>query len=345
MAKPLSSEDKIALAEIEAGKKLPLKVEKLDRALDRIVPAEADLFQVATGYKFTEGPVWIPGGSLLFVDIPGDTINELGPDGKTHVFLHLSGEDASVPGGVPKLVLNGMTLDPRDRLTVAGYAQRNVFRLESIDPKAQVTILADSYQGKRLNSPNDVVYKSDGSLYFTDPPYGLHKQDRDPEKDLQVNGVYRLPGAMDQKPGTPPMRAQLQLVVKDLTRPNGIAFSPDEKYLYVNNSGPKKIWVRYRVETDGTLADARTFCDGTSDPRRGNPDGMKVDRKGNIYSAGPGGVWIFSPKGKHLGTLEIPETVGNLAWGGPDHRTLYITATRSVYRIVLKVSGIPPGTR
>jgi gluconolactonase len=322
----------------EVGERNPVKVERLDPMLDRIVPANTALFRVATAYKFTEGPVWIPSRFLLFADIPNDNIDELDPDGKTHVFLHPNWYNATTPY---EYGINGMTIDLRGRLTVAGYAQHDVWRLESMGPNSQVTILADSYDGKRLNAPNDLVYKSDGSLYFTDPIFGLRRQDI----QLQVRGVYHIRGAMDQEPGAPPMRQRLQLLVNDLTGPNGIAFSPNEEYLYVNNSSPKKFWMRYRVKADPTLVDGKVFCDATSDPRRGNPDGMKVDTKGNIYSAGPGGVWIFSPKGNHLGTLEIPETVGNVAWGGSNHRTLYITATRSVYSIVLNAPGISPVTR
>jgi gluconolactonase len=235
-----------------------------------------------------------------------------------------------------------MTLDERGRLTVAGHAQRNVYRLESLVPGAPVAILADSYEGKRLNSPNDLVYRSDGSLYFTDPPYGLRTQkDNDPEKQLQVNGVYRIPHATRQGAVAEPARAELQLLVSDLTRPNGIAFSPDEKYLYVNNSEPKKIWMRYRVLPDGSLTEGKMLYDATSDPRPGSPDGMKVDEEGNIYSAGPGGVWIFSPEGKPLATILFTEKVANVAWGGPDRRTLYVTASSSVYRVNLKIAGMP----
>ena len=234
-----------------------------------------------------------------------------------------------------------MTLDARGRLTVAGHAQRDVFRFESFNPHGQITILADSYQGKRLNSPNDVVYRSDGSLYFTDPPYGLPTQsDSDPAKQLKVNGVYRIPHALEQKPGAPPARGALQLLVSDLPRPNGIAFSPDEKYLYVDNSQPKKQWMRYRVKADGTLTDAKLLYDATADPGAGNPDGMKVDEEGNIYSAGPGGVWIFTPEGKPLGKLLMPDRVSNVAWG-PDGHTLYITDSASVYRVRLKIAGEP----
>jgi gluconolactonase len=235
-----------------------------------------------------------------------------------------------------------MTLDSIGRLTVAGHAQRDVFRLESLDPDGPITILADSYQGERLNSPNDLVYSSDGSLYFTDPPYGLRTQkDNDPDKQLKVNGVYRLPHALQHKPGAPPANANLQLLVSDLTRPNGIAFSPDEKYLYVDNSEPKKLWVRYRVQPDGSLAEGKVIYDATSDPRPGAPDGMKVDEQGNLYSAGPGGVWIFSSDGKPLATILMPERVANLAWAGEDRKTLYIAASTSVYRVRLKIPGAP----
>jgi len=323
--------------------KITPTVERLDPALDRIIPAQPTLEKVATGFTWTEGPVWVPAGYLLFADIPSNSIRKWSPAEGTSVFLQPSGYKGAAPYGGPEPGSNGMTLDSHGRLTVAGHAQRDVWRLEKIDPKAQVTILADSYQGKSLNSPNDLVYKSDGSLYFTDPPYGLRTQkDDDPAKQLQVNGVYRLPGATAQRPAAPPDRGQLQLLVKDLPRPNGIAFSPDEKYLYVNNSEPKKFWMRYTVQPDGTLADPKLFFDASSDTRPGSPDGMKLDQEGNLYSAGPGGVWIFSPEGKHLGTIDMPEKVGNLAWGDADHKTLYITASSSVYRISLKVPGIYP---
>ena len=154
-----------------------------------------------------------------------------------------------------------------------------------------------------------------------------------------MNGVYRIPAAQSQKPGAPPARAKLQLLVKDLPRPNGIAFSPDEKWLYVNNTSPKKLWMRYPVKSDGTLGEGEVLFDATSETAPGAPDGMKVDQHGNIYSAGPGGVWIISPEGEHLGTIPVPEVVGNLAWGDADRKSLYITASTSVYRIKLKIAG------
>jgi len=320
-------------------------IQRLSPALDAIVPADAKIDHVATGegFKWLEGPVWIHAGYLLFAEIPSNSIRKWTPGGSVSIFMQPSGYKGSAPYGGPEPGSNGMTLDARGRLTVAGHAQRNVWRLEAMNPGAQVTILADSYNGKRLNSPNDLVYKSDGSLYFTDPPYGLRTQsDHDPEKQLQVNGVYRIPGALQQKPSAPPASAKLELLVKDLPRPNGIAFSPDEKFLYVDSSEPKKLWMRYSVKADGSLENGQVFYDATSDNSPGAPDGMKVDRKGNIYSAGPGGVWIFSAEGKHLGTMHLPEKVGNMAWGDRDGRTLYITATTSIYRVKLKIAGIRP---
>ena len=316
------------------------EVQRLDPSVDQIVPAGAGLEKVATGFnKWTEGPVWTHEGSLLFAEIPSNNIIQWIPGQTARVFIHPSGYKGSEPFKGPEPGSNGMTLDAKGRVTVAGHAGRTVWRLESVDPQAQVTVLADSYQGKKLNSPNDLVYKSDGSLYFTDPPYGLATQsDDDPAKELQVNGVYRIPGARQQKPGTPPERDKLQLVIKDLPRPNGLAFSPDEKFLYVADSG-KKLWMRYRVQPDGSVADGSVFLDPSSDPAKGVPDGLRLDQKGTIYSSGPGGVWIISPEGKHIGTIKVPEVVSNVAWGDKDGKTLYITGSTSVYRIKLTIQG------
>jgi gluconolactonase len=235
-----------------------------------------------------------------------------------------------------------MTLDTKGRVTIAGHARRNVWRLETLDPKAKITVLADQFEGKPLNSPNDLAYRSDGSLYFTDPPYGLPTQsDQDPEKKLSFNGVYRIPGARDQAAGAPPDRAKLQVVIRDLPRPNGIAFSPDEKVLYVSNSGPKK-WFRYTVRPDGSVTDGKLLFDASAEKGAGGPDGIKVDRQGNVWGSGPGGVWILSPDGKHLGTIPVPEVVGNLGWGDADGKTLYIVASTSVYRIRTRVGGVKP---
>jgi gluconolactonase len=319
----------------------PLKMDRLDPSIDKIVPAGAIVERIVTGFTWIEGPVWTD-GRLFFAEIPSNSIRTWTPGKGVNIFLQPSGYKGTAPYGGSEPGTNGMTLDARARLTVAGHAQRDVFRFESLDPKGPITILADKYQGKQLSSPNDLVYKSDGSLYFTDPPFGLRtQQDNDPEKQLAVNGVYRIPHALQQKPGAPPARAELQLLVSDLTRPNGIAFSPDEKYLYVNNSLPKKIWMRYRVKPDGTLTDAKLLYDDTADTRPGNPDGMKVDMEGNIYSAGPGGVWIFSPEGKPLGTILMPGRVANVAWAGADRKMLYITGSEGIFRVHLKIAGEP----
>jgi gluconolactonase len=320
---------------------VPLKLDRLSPAIDHIIPANARIERVATGFKWVEGPVWLDGG-LFFAEIPSNSIRKWTPGSGVATFLTPSGYKGSAPYGGPEPGSNGMTLDIQSRLTVAGHAQRDVYRFESLSANGPITILADSYRGKRLNSPNDLVYKSDGSLYFTDPPYGLRTQhDNDPEKQLTVNGVYRLPHALEHKTGAPPANAALQLLITDLTRPNGIAFSPDEKYLYVNNSEPKKIWMRYRVQPDGSLTEPKLLYDATTDQRPGAPDGMKIDVEGNIYSAGPGGVWIFSPEGKPLGTIVFSEKVANVGWAGTDHKMLYIVASSSIYRIHLNIAGAP----
>jgi gluconolactonase len=323
---------------------IPVVVERLDPAADAIIPEAPTLRKLATGYTWTEGPVWTREGYLLFAEIPSNTIRKVVPGDSATIFLQPSGYLGSAPFGGREPGTNGMTLDARGRLTVAGHGQRDVYRVESLgEPAAHHTILADMYQGKRLNSPNDLVYRSDGALYFTDPPYGLPTQsDTDPAKELTIDGVYRLPAALDQAPGDPPRRDRLQLLVSDLPRPNGIAFSPDEKTLYVSNSGPRRFWMRYPVHPDGTLGAGEVLFDASSDPRAGNPDGIKVDRAGNVYGSGPGGVWIFSPAGRHIATILLPERASNVSWGGRDGRSLFITASSSVYQIDLKVPGVHP---
>jgi len=324
----------------------PTKVERLTKGMDDIAPTDAALTKLASGYTWTEGPLWIYGqaGYLLFAEIPSNTIYKMVPGHKPAIFMRPSGWNQPVPFQGKEPGSNGMTLDSRLRVTVAGHANRNVWRMETMNPKGLITVLADSFEGKKLNSPNDLVFKRDHSLYFTDPPYGLETQeDSDPKKELTVNGVYRLDNPLNQAPGSRPDANKLHLLISDLTRPNGIAFSPDEKYLYVNCSDPKnKIWMRYKMQADGSVAEPQLIADATSDPRDGGPDGMKVDQRGNLYSTGPGGIWIFSPELEHIGTIDVPERTGNLAWGGTDGRTLYIMASGSVYSIRLKIPGVRP---
>jgi gluconolactonase len=202
-------------------------------------------------------------------------------------------------------------------------------RIVRVGKDLKMTPLVERYDGKRLNSPNDLVFRSDGALYFTDPPYGLVKQDEDPAKEIPFNGVMRF------KDG------KVDVIIKDLTRPNGIAFSPDEKVLYVSNSDEKqKVWMRYDVAPDGTVSNGRVFFNVTAEREAGLPDGLKVDSKGNVYATGPGGVWVFSPEGKNLGTIKPPETPANCNWGD-DGKSLYITAQTGLYRIKLAVAGKP----
>ena len=323
----------------------PDPVQRLDPEMDKLLAKDAKVERLATSpdFTWTEGPIWIHSGYLLFAEIPSNSIRKWSPESGLSLFLQPSGYRNPKPFAGKEPGSNGMTLDRKGRLTMAGHARRNVWRLESLDPTAQQTVLADSYEGKPLNSPNDLVYKSDGSLYFTDPPYGLATQkDNDPEKALKFSGVYRIPGALDQAPGSPPANNKLQLLNADLPRPNGIAFSPDEKYLYVDNSEPQRIWMRFEVKPDGTLGTGMVFHDASSDKGTGAPDGLKVDRQGHLYSTGPGGVLVFSPAGKHLGTIAVPERTANLAWGDADAKTLYITASSSIYKIRTNVPGIRP---
>ncbi|MBI1792131.1 MAG: SMP-30/gluconolactonase/LRE family protein [Acidobacteria bacterium] len=304
------------------------KVDRKDAGLDKIVPSGARIEKLAGGFGFIEGPVWLKEGALLFSDIPNNVIHRWTPDGKVVRFLHPSGcAGSDAPAGA-FIGSNGLTLDKQGRLIVCEHGNGQVTRVEK-DGKR--TVLAGRYEGKRLNSPNDAVYKSNGDLYFTDPPYGFPKLDDDPNKELKFNGIFRLSGG------------RLQLVYKDLSRPNGLAFSPDERYLYVSNSDEKrKIWMRFHVQKDGSLAHGKVFADVTDQTAGGLPDGMKIDKKGNLYCTGPGGVWIFTAQGKHLGTIQPPETPANCHWGDSDGKTLYMTARTGLYRIKLSVEGIRP---
>ena len=301
-----------------------------DPAIDAIVPANPKIFKLAEGFQFTEGPVWVKPGYLLFSDPNANTIYKYNPtDAKLSVFKTPSGYSGKDIGEYFQPGSNGLTLDAQDRLTINEHGNRRITRIEK---DGRSTVLADRYEGKRLNSPNDLVYRSDGTLFFTDPPFGLPKFYDDPRKELSYSGVFAL------------YKGQLKLVSTDLKGPNGIAFSPDEKYLYVGNWDPeKKIIMRYEVGENGSLNNGKVFFDMTHAPGEDAIDGIKVDRRGNLYVSGPGGLWIISPEAKHLGTIVAPKHPHNMAWGD-DGKTLYLTAQGTLYRMPLKIAGSLPGT-
>src|SRR6058998_112409 len=308
-----------------------VEVIRKDPALDAIVPPNPKIFKLAEGFKFTEGPVWDrKGGFLLFSDPNNNTIYKYSPEGSGQlaVFREKSGYEGADIAEYGQPGSNGLTFDSQGRLTINQHGNRRVVRLES---DGQLNVLADKFEGKRLNSPNDLVYRSDGTLYFTDPPFGLPKFFNDPRKELPFSGVFAV------KDGNP------KLVTKDFTGPNGIAFSPDEKYLYVGDwDDHKKIVMRYEVNSDGTLKNGKVFFDMTSAGTEDALDGMKIDKAGNLYVSGPGGLWILSPEGKHLGTIIPPKHPHNFAWGDTDGKTLYMCARSGLYRMKLNIEGIRP---
>ena len=315
-------------------------VARLDPALDRIIVTDARLELLKTEYYgIAEGPVWIregQAGYLLFSDIGGNVIYKWTPGNTVSVFLEKAGWTGSNVGELVGYVAasghlfivnfgpNGITVDPLGRIVFTAQGDRTIVRLEKNGTR---TVLADRYQGKRLNRPNDLVVKSDGWVYFTDP-----RPANNPSIELPHGGLYRV------KDGP----SDLQALDTEIT-PNGLAFSPDEKILYVNGGG--QIF-RYDVQPDGRLTNKRLFINpSASDKTPGNPDGMKVDRAGNLWSTGPGGIWIISPAGTHIGTIRLPEPATNLAFGGADGTMLYITLRRGLARIQLKAPGIVPGPR
>ena len=306
-----------------------VEVVRLDPAIDAIVPPNPKIYKLAEGFIFTEGPIWVrDGGYLLFSDPNYNTIYKYTPDGQLSVFREKSGYRGADIAEYGQPGSNGLTLDREGRLTIDEHGNHRVSRLEK---NGALTVLADRYQGKRLNSPNDLVYRSDGTLYFTDPPFGLPKFHDDPRRELPFTGVFSLSNGM------------LRLLSTDLTGPNGIAFSPDEKYLYVTNwDVKKKVVMRYEANTDGTLSNGTVFFDMTSAPGEEALDGLKVDQQGNLYVSGPGGLWIISPEGTHLGTIKGPKLPHNMAWGDEDGKTLYLTAESALYRIRLNIPGIRP---
>jgi gluconolactonase len=309
------------------------KVVRLDPALDKLVPPGAKIEKLLGNVRFAEGPVWVSsGGYLLFSDVMANATMKWSPTGGLAVY-----RKGIFSGTFPNEALvgsNGLTLDRQGRVVAAEHGNRRVVRIEKDAKDGAVTVLGDRYEGKRLNSPNDLVVKRNGDIYFTDPT-GLYGRWPDgpgkPQPELSFNGVYRI-----TTPG------KVELLTKDIPYPNGIAFSPDESKLYVANSRPDKYWMQFDVNKDGALSNGRKFADVTAEPGEGVPDGMKVDTAGNIYATALEGVQVFSAQGKRLGAIQTPEIPANCAWGDADGKSLYITARTGLYRIKLNIAGIRP---
>lgn len=321
----------IAAEKAAAKKTYPTfgKIERLDPRLDQVIPKDAQMEKLAEGFDWSEGPVWDrKGGFLLFSDIPPNKVMKWKEGEGATLYLHPAGYTGAKPTDSPEPGSNGLIMDSQGQLVLCQHGDRRIARLGK-DSKFHT--LADRYDGKRFNSPNDGTYKSNGDLYFTDPPYGLKDLDKNPTKELPYNGVYRL-----SKDG------KVTLLTKELTYPNGIAFSPDEKTLYVAQSDPKKaIWMAFDVKPDGTLGSGRVFADATAAVeagKKGLPDGMKVDKKGNLFATGPGGVFIFAPDGTQLGLIATGEATGNCAWGD-DGTALYINADMYLGRVKTSTKG------
>lgn len=309
----------------------PIGIERLDPALDALVAPDATIETLATGFAWAEGPTWRrETNSLVFSDVPKNTIHEWSVANGLRVFLRPSGyANGSNPPG-RELGSNGLTTDARGAIVMADHGNRLVARLD--DALFTKTTIADRYDGKRFNSPNDVVVRSNGDVYFTDPPFGLEGLDKDPAKELPFSGVFRVTPA-----------GAVSLITRDLTFPNGIAFSPDERTLYVSNAdATRAIWMAYDVNASGNVSHGRVLFDATplaTAGRRGVPDGMRVDRNGNLFAAGPGGVLVLSPQGKHLGTIVTGQPTANCAFGD-DGSTLYITANDRLMRVKLRTRGV-----
>ena len=314
---------------VEAPSRTIGTIERLDPAIDSLIPPDAVIEVLAQGFDWSEGPVWIEDGAyVLFSDVPQNRIYRW-KEGEGHqVWLEPSGYTGDAPrGGEPGS--NGLLLDSGGRLVVCQHGDRRIARMDAplTAPEPSFTTLADRYEGKRFSSPNDAVFDSRGALYFTDPPYGLPEGPGDPTRETVFNGVYRL--AID---------GEVTLLTDELSRPNGIGLSPDEQTLYVANSDPERaIWMAYDLLSSGRIANGRVFFDATElaavDP--GLPDGLKVDAAGNLFATGPGGVLVFSPDGRHLGTVRTTQATANCAFD-LDGSTLYMTADSYLLRLRLE---------
>jgi len=295
-------------------------------------PGRADLEVVAQGFEFTEGPVWSADGSLLFSSPNTNSIYRLDPElERVTLFRPKSGYTGADIGRYLQPGSNGLTFDPDGRLVMCQHGNRRILR---VNPHGDTTVLADSYEGRRLNSPNDLVCRSDGSVWFTDPPFGRPGMADDPDRELDFSGVFRV---------SPD--GEIRLIDHSLAGPNGIAFSPDERTLYVGNwDESAKVVVRYELSDAGDVLDRAVLFDMTAAPGEDAIDGLKVDVEGTLYVCGPGGIWVISPAGDRLDLIELPEAPHNLAFGGDGSRDLYVTALTSVYRLRTDVPGINPHT-
>ena len=311
----------------------PPGIERLDPALDTLIAPDAAIEVLAGGYDWTEGPVWIRnGGYLLFSDIPPNQIHRWKEGEGARLYLTPSGYTGTTKRG-GEVGSNGLTLDRQGRLLLAQHGDRRIARMDApLDtPQPKFVPLAEKFSGARFNSPNDLIVKSNGDVYFTDPAYGMEKQWEDPKREMNYAGVFRRAGD-----GT------VTLLTKEMTRPNGLAFSPDESRLYVAQSDEAAaIWRVFDVKKDGTLENSRILFDATAlgKQRKGLPDGMKIDVNGNLFATGPGGVLILTPAGKHLGTIMTGQATSNCAFGD-DGRTLYMTADDYLMRVKLKTKGM-----
>ncbi len=311
------------------------EVVRLDPRLDEVLPRDAQIEVLAHGFAWAEGPVWVPrqGGYLLFSDIPRNAIWRWSPKEGLSLFMKPAGYTGEGPWSAEPGT-NGLALDPEGRLVMCEHGNRRITVLVR-EKDAIKRVLVSHYKGKRLNSPNDLVFKSNGDLYFTDPPYGLPRRAEDPHRELDFFGVYRLS-----------TNGKLTLLTKEMTRPNGIGFSPDEKTLYVAQSDPNApLWKAFEVKPDGTLGHSRVLYNATKEFQQGLPglpDGMAVARTGHVFATGPGGVYVFHPDGTLLGRIDTWEKTANCCFGGPDGDWLYMTADMYLCRIKTRTQGFFP---
>lgn len=303
-----------------------------DERFHDLIPENAVIEVLADGFEWTEGPAWRTSGDyVLFSDIPENTIYRWDERSGLSIYLRPAGYMWSDPAG-RELGTNGLLFNAKDELLACDHGNRAVVKIN--EQNYTKTVLAESYQGQRLNSPNDLVVHSNGDIYFTDPPYGLEGTDESPDKELDFNGVFRIDTQNDE----------LFLLHREMTRPNGIALSPDEQKLYVANSDPDNaFWMVFDLNTGGGIVTASTFFDATGwvkEGRRGLPDGMTLDANGNIFATGPGGVLVFSPEGDHLGTIETGQATANCTFGGENGSTLFITADMYFARVKTNTNGL-----